>query len=166
MGKNINLGVRKAIQLTGGTRQSLANVLEVSQEAVRKMELVNCSPQRAIEIEEKVPGVTREEIRPDIFLKNYKRDPNNTLRLHTPKSILEEVLGSKEQKEHTEILNGASELKEPAEIILDNPDPIVASEPDELKEDLRAEIVERIKKNPNIDIARPGRKVIAQPNHQ
>lgn len=60
-----NPAVKKAIELLGG-QSATAKALGVSQPAVRKWLLKNIPPERAIELE-RLSGVSRKEIRPDIF---------------------------------------------------------------------------------------------------
>lgn len=61
----LNTGVCRAVNIAGG-QGGLARALGVSQPSVYHWLYFNCPPERAIQIE-RVTGVKREEIRPDIF---------------------------------------------------------------------------------------------------
>ena len=62
---NRNRGVESAIEKAGSTR-SLARRCGVSQPAVMKWLYENCPAERAVQMERLV-GVAREDIRPDLF---------------------------------------------------------------------------------------------------
>jgi DNA-binding transcriptional regulator YdaS (Cro superfamily) len=155
LGKNINHGVRKAIEISGGTRQHLADLLGCTKEAVRKMEYVNCSADRAVEIETKLESkVTREEIRPDLFIKGYKPDRQPPA-IATPSAITRELMGTP-KKDETEIVSPPD-----SPLVEDEPESVFSLEPAQI-DNRKSEIAHRIKENPNVDIARPGRKVQTQ----
>lgn len=63
--KKMNRGVAKAIKVFG-SQHSLAARLKVAQPSVHLWLWGNCPAERAVELE-KVSGVSRHEIRPDIF---------------------------------------------------------------------------------------------------
>lgn len=63
-----NEAVIRAVTALGGARQA-ATRLGVSSTAVLKWIYRNCPPERAVQLEQ-MTGTLREEIRPDIFLKN------------------------------------------------------------------------------------------------
>lgn len=65
--KKINQGVLEAIRITG-SQFALAELLGVSQPAVYHFLHENVSGERALQIE-KVTGVPKEKIRPDLFTK-------------------------------------------------------------------------------------------------
>lgn len=60
-----NRGVQRAIE-EAGSQQALAEALGVEQPAIYYWLYTTCPPERAIQIE-KLYGVPRREIRPDIF---------------------------------------------------------------------------------------------------
>lgn len=62
-----NPGVLTAIDRVGSTR-ALAGACGVSQPTVIKWLYRNCPPERALQIEQ-VSGVSRDDLRPDIFKK-------------------------------------------------------------------------------------------------
>lgn len=63
--KKLNAGLQRAIDAVNG-QHKLAELLGVSQPTIHHYLYENCPPERAVEIE-RVTGVPREEIRPDIF---------------------------------------------------------------------------------------------------
>ena len=69
--KKPNSGVLKAVEVVGGQEQ-LAQKLGVKQPMIHHYIYRNCPAERAVQIEE-MTGVTREEIRPDLFLIKGKR---------------------------------------------------------------------------------------------
>lgn len=62
-----NAGVREAVEAAGSVSK-LARKLGVSNVAVHKYLYQNCPPERAVEIEQ-ATGISRERIRPDIFVR-------------------------------------------------------------------------------------------------
>lgn len=63
--KQVNPGVAAAIEKAGG-QHALAQLLNVSQPTVHHYLYENCPPERARDIE-KATGISRSQIRPDIF---------------------------------------------------------------------------------------------------
>lgn len=161
MGRNLNRGVRKAIELAGGTRNALADLLNCTPEAVRKMEFVNCTAERAIEIETVINKkynneikISREEIRPDLFLKNHPKEESDPI--PTPSWMLKEMNTKHPQKSYTDSIKDSDD----AQVI----EPLPQTIADEISgnaehSDPKTEVEKRIKLNPNVDIARPGRKL-------
>ena len=164
MGKNINHGVRKAIEICGGTRQALADLMNCTKENIRKWELVNCPAERAVEIElvietkfkEKL--VTREEIRPDIFIVGWKKPQAVNPPLHTHPSILKEIKQPSKVEDDEDVLDDHTR----AELEKIDRENVYSTDLANEEKDLKAEINERISNSPNVDIARPGRKVREQ----
>lgn len=162
MGKNLNKGVRKAVELAGGTYNALAEKLKCSPEAVRKMLWVNCTAERAVEIEKAV-GVPREEIRPDIFLKDGEQPPK-------PEPIPPLACSKELKRETTERAPRKNQKRQTQNFSSDDAqviEPVPSA--DDIKDpgtpaavnldEHRAELQRRLKENPNVDIARPGRLV-------
>lgn len=64
----MNTGLQKAIELSGGTQNSLAELLGVKQGHVYYWIKKQLPVNRAIQIEQALKGqVKREELRPDVF---------------------------------------------------------------------------------------------------
>ena len=161
MAKNYNPGVAKAIEQAGGTYQALAEELGVTQQAVRKMLYVNCSAERALEIEE-ITGVPREEIRPDLFIKNFKPE-NKSIPIPTSKQYLKECEHVPDNNTHHEPV-GLDAIPEQSEIAHTGADTALGTVDSEVRVDT-ADSVRRIEYHPDrtrtersVDLARSGRR--------
>lgn len=157
MGKNLNIGVRKAVEAAGGTYQALAEKLNCSPEAVRKMQWVNCTAERAVEIEKAV-GVPREEIRPDIFLKDAPPKKNAVPALAVQKEMRCDKT-PKPPKRSARVQTFGPEDGQIIEPVPNSKD--ISSDPENPAAiddgDRVLKIPTTLKQAPNVDIARPGR---------